>query len=128
MKKNLFTTGLILIVLLVILSGGCATLFKGSTEEVNFSSNTSGAKVYVNGVLRGETPLPLKLKSDATYTIEFRKEGFKNRTVVINSDVGAGWIILDILGGGIPIIVDAISGDWHGLDQENVNAALEKQQ
>jgi len=128
MKKYFVTTSLILIILSVISLGGCATLFKGSTEDINFSSNPSNAKVYVNGVLRGLTPLPLNLKSDATYTIEFRKEGYKNRIVVINSDVGAGWIILDILGGGIPIIVDAVSGDWKGLDQKNVNAALEKQQ
>jgi len=41
--------------------------------------------------------------------------------------VGAGWVILDILGGLIPVIVDAATGDWHYLDQTNVNAALEKQ-
>ena len=128
MKKQLLTVTLILSVLIISILGGCATLFKGSTEDVNFSSTPSEADVYVNGVLRGKTPLPLNLKSDATYTIEFRKEGYQNRTVVINSKVGAGWIVLDILGGLIPVIIDAATGDWHSLDQDNVNAALEKQQ
>lgn len=41
---------------------------------------------------------------------------------------GAGWIVLDVLAGLVPIIVDAATGAWYGLDQDNVNAVLEKQQ
>ena len=40
---------------------GCATLFKGTTQEVNFNSNPQKAKVIVNGVEMGETPVALKL-------------------------------------------------------------------
>jgi len=34
--------------------------------------------------------------------------------------------VLDILGGLIPIVIDAATGDWNKLDQDSVNAALEK--
>jgi hypothetical protein len=114
--------------LVVILLAGCATLFKGSTEKVNFGSDPVGARVYVNGQHMGTTPLELRLESKRSYTIEFRKEGFQNKTVLISSSVGAGWIILDILGGLFPVIIDAATGDWMYLDQTNVNAALEAQQ
>lgn len=110
------------------LLNSCATLFKGSTEEINFSSEPAGAKVYVNGMLLGTSPVQLELKSNKVYNIEFKKEGFETRTVVLNNSVGAGWIVLDILGGVIPIIVDAATGDWYKLDQEHVNAILEKKQ
>lgn len=111
-----------------LLFNSCATIFKGSTDDVSFSSDPSGAKVYVNGVLLGTTPVKLKLKSKNSYTIEIKKEGYETKTVVINNSIGAGWIILDILGGFIPVIIDAATGSWYSLDQEHVNAVLEKQQ
>ncbi len=117
-----------LLAFLVFTLSGCATLFHGSTDKIDFSSDPAGAKVYVNGQLMGNTPLQLNLQSKHSYTIEFRKEGFENRTVVVNCSVGGGWIVLDILGGLIPVIIDAATGDWNSLDQEHVNAALEAQQ
>ena len=105
----------------------CATIFKGSTDDVSFSSDPSGAKVYVNGSLLGTTPIQLELKSKNSYTIEFKKEGYETKTVLLNNSVGAGWIILDILGGLFPVIIDAATGNWYELDQEHVNAALEQQ-
>lgn len=107
---------------------GCATVFKGGNQKIDFSSNPSGAKVYVNGQLMGTTPFEIKLESKKTYTIEFRKDGYENKTVVVTNSVGAGWIILDVLFGLVPIIVDAATGNWYNLDQDHVNAALEQQQ
>jgi hypothetical protein len=121
--KSFLILSLTLISFIVL--SGCATLFKGSTEPVNFSSDPSGAKVYVNGSLLGTTPFSLELKSKQNYTIEFRKEGYETKTVLLNNSVGAGWVILDILGGLIPIIIDAATGNWYTLDQENINAYLE---
>jgi len=100
---------------------------KGSTDDVSFSSDPSDAKVYVNGTLLGTTPIQLELISKNSYTIEFKKEGYETRTVLLNSSVGAGWIVLDVLFGLVPIIVDATTGDWYSLDQEHVNAVLEQQ-
>ena len=117
-----------LFAIIAFVFSGCATLFHGSTDKIDFSSNPSGAKVYVNGQLMGTTPLQLNLQSKHAYTIEFREEGYENRTVMVNASVGGGWIVLDILGGLIPVIVDAATGDWYSLDQEHVNAALEAQQ
>ncbi len=112
----------------VLTFSSCATLFKGSTDGVNFSSEPDGAKVYVNGDMLGTTPFALELKSNKTYTIEFRKDGYENKTVLLNNSVGGGWIVLDVLGGLIPIVVDAATGNWYGLDQDHVNAILENQQ
>ena len=125
MKK---TISIFLIVSFVFLLSNCATLFKGTTDEVNFASDPQAAEVYVNGQLMGETPIALSLKVNKTYTIEFRKEGYKSQTYTINNSVGAGWVILDVLAGLIGVIVDAATGAWYSLDQENVNAVLKKQQ
>ena len=113
------------LILFPFLLVGCATIFKGSTDSCNFTSEPGGAKVYVDGILLGTTPVELELKSDATYSIEFRKEGYQSRTVILNSSVGGGWVVLDVLGGLIPIIIDAATGNWYELDKDHINAVLE---
>ena len=121
---------LLLIAFVSVLSfslSGCATLFARKTNSLNVISSPAGADVYVNGFKMGTTPVELALKPDKTYTIEYRKEGYENVVRVVNTKVGAGWIILDVLGGLIRIIVDVATGDWKKLDQKSVNAALEKQ-
>ncbi len=118
---------IVLIVALLPVVAGCATLFKGRNEKVAFNSNPVGADVYVNGVKMGTTPIELKLDARNSYTIEFRKEGFQSVTRQIQSGTAAGYVILDILGGLVPVIIDAATGAWSTLDTDNVNAALEKQ-
>lgn len=128
MKKLFYNGSALVLILLVSLSfTSCATLFHGSTDGVNFSSDPSGAKVYVNGDLLGTTPFALNLKSNKTYTLEFKKDGYESKSVLLNSSVGGGWIVLDVLGGLLPVIVDAATGDWYSLDQDHVNAILEQQ-
>jgi hypothetical protein len=121
-------TKLLSVVAICLLVGGCATIFKGNSSKIELNSNPQGAQVLVNGTAMGETPIRLKLESKKTYSIEFRKEGFKTRIVNVQNHVGAGWIVLDVITGLIPVIVDAATGSWYGLDQDNVNAVLEKQQ
>jgi len=106
----------------------CATLFKGTTQEVNFNSSPQKARVLVNGSDMGETPVSLKLESNKNYTIEFRAEGYKPRAYSITNHVGAGWIIFDVFAGLVGVIIDAATGAWYSLDQKNVDAILEKQQ
>ena len=116
------------ILVFLFMISGCATVFKGTNEEVQFHSDPQRAEVYVNGVKMGETPLTLKLESKKTYTIEFRAEGYESKTYNITNSVGAGWVILDILMGLIPVIIDAATGAWYGLSTHNVNMVLRKQQ
>ena len=111
---------LVVIVCLCFFLSNCATLFKGTSEEVNFGSNPVGAEVWVDGKMMGKTPINFKLMSKKTYVIEFKLEG-QTKVVNLNNHVGTGWIILDVLGGLIPVIIDAATGAWHSLDQKNVN-------
>lgn len=114
------------IALLVIFATGCATLFKGSSEDVNMDS-APPAEVYINGEMRGETPLKLNLKTNDTYTVQFKKDGYETKTYNIGNSVGAGWVVLDIVGGVLPVVVDAATGSWYSLDEDNIDARLEKE-
>jgi hypothetical protein len=46
----------------------------------------------------------------------------------ISNHVGAGWVVLDVICGVLPVVVDAVTGSWYSLDQTNINAVLERQQ
>jgi len=117
-----------IIIITCLMIAGCATMFKGGFEEVEFNSDPPRAKVFINGQDRGITPLSLKLETNMTYSIRIEADGYHPHTTEITNSVGAGWIILDILAGLVPIIIDAATGDWYSLSQENVNAVLIKQQ
>jgi len=116
---------LCLLIFCLSLSLGCAAIFKGTSDKVDFSSEPEGAKVYVNGVLMGDTPLNLKLESKRTYYVEFKKEGYETKHFTLTNHVGVGWIILDVIFGVVPVVVDAATGSWYVLDQDYVNAVLE---
>ncbi|WPZ08790.1 PEGA domain-containing protein [Roseivirga spongicola] len=113
-------------VVILITFTSCATLFAPNTRALAVSSQPAGADVYVNGFKMGATPIELQLTPDKSYNIEFRLEGHESVTRVVNTKVGGGWIVLDVLGGLIPIVVDAATGAWNKLDQDSVNAALVK--
>ena len=49
-----------------------------------------------------------------------------NSNLNITNHVGAGWIVLDVLCGLVPVIIDAATGAWCDLDQKNIKAVLEK--
>lgn len=125
MKKS---STIFLLFSLILLTSGCATIFKGTSEEVNFNTDPQRAEVWINGVNMGETPVSFKLESKKTYTIEFKKPGYKTSVYKISNHVGAGWVILDVLAGVFGVVIDAVTGAWYKLDQTNVNAILEKQQ
>lgn len=118
---------LIIVLTFQFIFTGCATLFKGSMEEVSFSSEPSGASIYVNGQYLGVAPMMAMLESKKSYNVEFRLDGYRTKTTVIANSVGAAWVILDILGGLIPVIIDAATGAWMGLSNTTIAAALEKE-
>jgi hypothetical protein len=118
---------LALLVAAALLSS-CATLMKGNMERVRFRSEPAGAVVFVDGQEIGATPVSLKLESKKRYVIEFVKPGYEKKVYNISNHVGAGWIILDVVLGVLPVVVDAVTGAWYSLDQTNINAVLERQQ
>ena len=125
MKK---TVSLLILVTFVLMLSNCATIFKGEFREVRFDSEPGDAQVFVNGEFMGRTPLKLELRPDEPLTVEFRREGYKTVVRQITNKIGVGWIVLDVVSGLIPVLVDALTGAWYEFDQRYINAILERQQ
>ncbi len=104
---------------------GCATLFKQKSRTVAFDSDPQGATILINGNRMGTTPMPMNLSNKKPVTVTFRKEGYEDKTYIINTKTGAGWVILDCLGGFIPVIIDAVTENWYNLDTSEVKVLLD---
>lgn len=106
---------------------GCATLFKQKSRTVAFNSDPQGAEIYINGNRMGKTPMPMNLSNLKAVTVTFKKEGYDDKTYIINTKVGGGWVVLDCLGGFIPVIIDAVTENWYNLDTDEVKVMLDVQ-
>jgi hypothetical protein len=106
---------------------GCATLFKQKSRTVAFNSDPQGADIYINGNRMGKTPMPMNLSNLKAVTVTFKKEGYDDKTYIINTKVGGGWVVLDCLGGFIPVIIDAVTENWYNLDTDDVKVMLDVQ-
>jgi PEGA domain len=73
--------------------------FKGCNEKAFFSTEPENTSVYVNGMYSGKGAFQQNLASNGTYAVECRRPGYEARSQTFNHSVGAGWIILDVLGG-----------------------------
>tara|TARA_Y100000816_G_C25756857_1_gene397747 strand:+ start:220 stop:588 length:369 start_codon:yes stop_codon:yes gene_type:complete len=118
---------IVLFIIAVFTLQSCATLFAPKKSTLTVTSDPKGADVIVNGYKMGETPVELYLDNNKDYSIEYRKEGYEKVVKFVGTKTGAGWVILDILAGLIPVIIDAATGDWKQLDTNQVNVMLEKE-
>jgi len=117
----------ICLIVLSVLHTGCATLIKGTSEEVEFVSNPPEVEVYVDGNLMGTTPVKLKLESKKVHQVELKKEGYDAMAFVVTKHVGMNWFIPDLVfWPPISFIRDAESGAWYSLDFNHVDASLRK--
>jgi len=115
---------LVTAIAVLLATAGCATLFNDGQRTVAFSSTPTEAEIWINGTRRGVTPFSLDLNNHRDHTVMFRKEGHQDVVCEITATVGAGWVILDVLGGLIPVIVDAATGKWKSLDRGACNVTL----
>lgn len=124
MKKTLT---LIILLSFMFLMTHCAFVFKGERRDVHFNSEPNGARVFINGEFYGRTPVKLRLEPENIYVIEFRREGYEPVTRRLTNHIGAGWVILDVVTGLVPVLVDALTGSWYEFDQTYLNVILERQ-
>jgi PEGA domain len=121
MKKVLMFVALIA---LIASTSSCALIFKGDSQSVFFNSNPQGAQVLVDGNLLGLTPAKISLRTNRSYNITIRLAGRKDQNVILNNHIGGLWIVLDVLSGFLPLVVDAATGAWYEFDSEQINVDL----
>jgi len=104
---------------------GCATIMSGRSQEVSFHSNPEGSTVVVGGKIIGKTPLTTTLKKSARQSLEFRKEGYKTLSTVMDTST-SGWFWGNILIGGLlGSTTDGITGSIYKYSPSRYLVTLE---
>jgi len=105
------------IVALSVMLGGCASVTRGTTENISISSTPSGVEAVVSGLevpTTCTTPCAIVAKRSADISITFEKEGYQSQTVQLTKEVsgtGAAGFAGNLLAGGlIGMGVDAATG------------------
>lgn len=103
---------------------GCGALFNSGPAQVTFNSSPAGATVWVDGSPRGNTPVVLHLDKNTSHTVVFKMDGYQDVARSLSKKVSAGYVVLDVLGGLIPVIIDAATGSWYTLSTNSINVSM----
>jgi hypothetical protein len=102
-------------------------LASGCSHVVTFTTNPPGARTTVNGIDLGPTPVSMtdEASTGKTFVMSFKKEGFKDKNVVLIQEANGARIALSVIGGLLCLIpfIGLLWG-WE-LKQEVYNFDLE---
>ena len=81
----------LLILSSAILMNGCATILTGSSDNINFTSEPSGAKIVMDGLDIGNTPATLEIKRSGfkDKAITLKLDGYEDRTFLLQKEFNA---------------------------------------
>lgn len=127
------------IILGSLLIMGCASMARGTKQDVWFTTEPVPAQVVVrsedsfNTVESGggiyytkpDAPLILSLHRGSSHTVEVAKENYKTQIVNIRREVSVIWWVLDAFTLGIGNLVDALTGALFDLKPDRVHVVLE---
>ena len=114
----------ITICLLTLSLFSCATIFNGTNQDINISSNPSDAKVIIDEKEFGNTPLIAHLARKDNHIIKIKLEGYQEEIITLNRK-NSNWFLGNCLFGGlIGMGIDAITGAMYILEPEEINTTL----
>jgi hypothetical protein len=97
-----------------VIIGGCATAIRGTTNQVTFASEPSGAVMTTSLGHSCVTPCVIAIERNKTFEATFRKDGYQHAVVAVRTEVsreGGTSFAGNILAGGIiGMGVDAANG------------------
>lgn len=108
----------------------CATILDGSRTRVKVYGSPTDAEVYYNGAFQGKGKQTLAVQKSAvkngTAKIEVKRDGYEPATMTLNKKTQAGYIVLDILFGIVPLFFDAATGNLTAVRPGEVEYKLQK--
>lgn len=80
----------------------CAAIVKTSNQKVIISSNPQGAKVFIDSLEKGVTPLLIDLSRKENHKVQIELTGYEKYSTQISSSINLssiGWLLPDLLVG-----------------------------
>ncbi|MCF6356966.1 MAG: hypothetical protein L3J54_04090 [Draconibacterium sp.] len=131
MKTFLRIRFLLILLLSGVLFQNCATILGGKKNTLVFSEESlPAAQVYIDGELIGDAPGKIKLpKSKIQHgsILELKADGYEDKEYLIFRTQNATYTVVDLLLGGIPLLVDYSTGNVYRPSPRKFEYKLEKQ-
>jgi hypothetical protein len=111
--------------LLVVATSGCATVMSPGPDRVPIASYPPGARVYIDDMLVGQTPVVVELDRDRnTGRIRIETEGY-HPAILLRSKSVEGWFWVNFACGGlIGFVIDLATGNFLGFDDTPIMVSL----
>lgn len=105
--------------------GGCATLIHGSSQSVRVESDSSGARVEVDGRPVGETPTTVQLERNQNHRVRVFREGQEPHTVRTQQGRSI-WAAVNLLNLIVPgVLVDLSTGAFYSVSPDPIQATFD---
>jgi hypothetical protein len=107
--------------------GACATMMHGVSQQVGIASAPAGARVTIDSVAVGVTPLVTSLSRGRAHDVRMALEGFEPFEGRITRTM-SGWTLLDypLIFFIFPVVVDASTGGMFSLRPAILSAELRR--
>ncbi|MBI4041221.1 MAG: PEGA domain-containing protein [Deltaproteobacteria bacterium] len=112
------------LVLFVSMVISCATLFTGTSDVVNVSTNPEGAKVYVDDAYKGTSPIEVSLKRNADHNVRVTKAGFQDASSILRREFNPVSLINTVF--VLFWLVDIVTGALWKFEKDGIHITLEK--
>lgn len=102
------------ILMLAALSTGCASMIRGTTQEVSINTTPNGANVRLNNGSSCISPCTLTLKRKNSVNITIEKDGYHTHTTaLVPSLAGAGVVLGGLVDYGTGAVYDLHPNPLH---------------
>jgi len=112
--------------LLPLLATNCATVLRGTRDQVGIASQPTGAEVIVDNEFLGKTPVTAELRRKDKHVINIKLQGYQPYEITITRKT-SGFVFGNLVFGPfapIGLAVDAITGGMYSLRPDEVQAEL----
>jgi hypothetical protein len=122
---------MVLIFIFALLLTSCATILGGRNNTLNFNEESLPvAEIYIDGEKVGEAPGKIKLpkrKIQHGSKLLIQADGYDSQEYVLLRKPHGVYTAVDLILGGIPLIVDYTSGNIYRPKPRKFHYELEKQ-
>jgi hypothetical protein len=124
-------------ILLILVTAGlifqsCATILGGKKNTLVFTGeNATEAEVYIDDELVGEAPGKIKIAKEKIQhgsILVIKADGFEEKEYMLLRKQNAAYTVVDLLLGGIPLVVDYTTGNIYRTNPRKFEYDLIKQE
>jgi hypothetical protein len=123
----LFKIATLTLTALTLLLASCATIFTGTSQKVEFTSEPEGAEILIDGLEMGVTPATIEVKKPAMMEdrkVTLKLEGYEDKIFVLQKDFQMV-SVLNFFTGMTGFAVDILTGALFYYSPEKYNMELE---